>query len=178
MTHTPRPRHAARTPVHITLRLAEKLPSLRSRVNHRVVLDGLLASSKPGFRVVHYAALTNHIHLICEASGTSALSRGMQGLCIRLARRLNRSWGRTGTVFDDHYHVHSLRTPTEVRNALRYVLNNARRHGLALQSEVDPCSSARWLDSNAGPFPTPRTWLLRAGWRRLKGSGAGKDRLW
>ena len=68
------------------------------------------------------------------------------------------------------------RTPSEVRNALVYVLQNARKHGAWFQS-IDPYSSGAWFDawkrntvrlvSGARP-PTARarTWLLTHGWRR------------
>lgn len=41
--------------------------------------------------------------------------------------------GRSGPVFSDRFHAHVLRTPAEVRNAVRYVIGNfashARRRG-------------------------------------------------
>ena len=46
-----------------------------------------------------------------------ALARGMQGLSIRMARRLNRLWRRSGKVFADRFHVEVLRTPRQVRDA-------------------------------------------------------------
>ena len=69
------------------------------------------------------------IHLIVEASDRVALSRGVQGLCIRLARAVNRACGRRGPVFADRYHARALKTPRSVRFALRYVLLNAHKHG-------------------------------------------------
>jgi len=79
----------------------------------------------------------------------------------------------------DRYHLHVLRTPREVRNALAYVLLNARRHlakrGLRLaHAIIDPASSGRWFDGwRSGPVTAhdppavsqPRTWLLRSGQR-------------
>ena len=52
----------------------------------------------------------------------------MNGLGTRVARRLNRVMQRRGKVLDDRYHGHILRTPTEVRRARDYLLQNARRH--------------------------------------------------
>ena len=120
----------------------------------------------------------------------------MQGLAVRCARKLNRLWGRKGTVFADRYHDHVLRTPREVRNALCYVLNNARHHSAALRrcgvspppalAAPDPFSSARWFDGYRQPPPTPpplahcptvaaRTWLLTTGWRRHGAIGLDED---
>jgi putative transposase len=40
-------------------------------------------------RLVEFTVLSNHLHLIVEADNSTELSRGMQGLCVRLARALN-----------------------------------------------------------------------------------------
>ena len=100
-------------------------------------------------------------------------------MVIRMARGLNKLWERSGKVFSDRYHDRILRTPTEVRNALNYVLNNARRHALALKWAIDLFASGPWFDGWRAPrglveVPTgvecptaeARTWLLNKGWRR------------
>jgi hypothetical protein len=163
--------------VHVTLRVRSGLPSLRSPGAHRIVLAALAAgSARAAFRVVHYSAQTNHLHLVCEAAHRRALLGGIRGLCVRLARRLNRHWARRGRVLADRPHVRGLRTPREVRNALAYVLLNAAHHGIHTGAWLDPCSSARWFegwtppaDGSNGPhppLPSARTWLLSVGWRR------------
>ena len=116
------------------------------------------------------------MHLIGEAKDRRALTRGMQGLLIRIAKALNKLWGRRGRIFADRYHDRILRTPWEVRNSLRYVLHNARRHGIFGPSP-DPYSSGRWFDgwrerferlthTVERPLAQARTWLLEFGWRR------------
>src|SRR5205807_2383895 len=81
-----------------------------------------------GMRVVHYSIQGNHLHLLVEAENALALARGMQGLAIRIARRLNRLARRSGPVFADRYHAHPLVSRREVANAVRYVLGNYRHH--------------------------------------------------
>src|SRR4030095_10084740 len=120
---------------------------------------------------------SNHLHMIVEGSSRSALSRGLQGLTIRMARALNRLWRRLGCVFADRYHDRILVSPTEVWNSLRYVLCNARKHGAwSSRTRPDPCSSGAWFDGwleiepeSASIAPTVRahTWLLNDGWRRI-----------
>ena len=135
------------------------------------------------FRVVHYSLQRNHVHLIVEAAGKQALGRGMKSVAIRLARAVNRVLSKTGPVLLGRYHVRALRTPREVRNALAYVLLNARKHwkertGSAPPMRLDEASSGHWFKgwkrSPRGPTQaTPirdvalaRSWLLRTGWRR------------
>jgi len=124
----------------------------------------------------------DHVHLIVEASSARDLACGLKSIAARFARAVNRVWQRTGAVLADRCHVHVLKTPREVRNAVAYVLLNARRHlakaGRALprRGAIDPASSGRWFsgwrrsEDRAADSPAvaePRTWLLRVGWRRL-----------
>jgi hypothetical protein len=106
--------------------------------------------------------VVNRLHLVVEADTSAALSRGMQGLCIRLAMALNRVLRRTGEVFSDHYHSRVLRSPTEVANAIRYVLENAARH--YGEAGTDGFSSGTPAAQTAVAMPVG--WLLREGRRR------------
>ena len=189
VSHGRRGRFAARFPLHVTLRVVADLPSLRQYGALRIIQGAIEAGGRrENFRVIHYAVIGNHIHLIVEAAGAEALARGMQGLEVRLARRLNRFFQRRGALFSDRYHSRVLRSPREVRNALRYVLLNYRQHearrGEQLARDwIDPFSSAYWFDGWRDPVrlrerrqrelldvpcPTaPATvWLLTMGWRR------------
>jgi REP element-mobilizing transposase RayT len=96
------------------------IPSLRKQKTFTAIADALRAGgTRFGIRVVYYSVQGNHIHLLVEAGDQTALSRGMRGLTIRIARAINRAAGRCGKVFADHYYAHELRTPAEVRRAVR-----------------------------------------------------------
>jgi len=189
VSHGRRERFASRYPLHVTLRVVADVPSLRQYGALRIVQRAIGAGGhRENFRVIHYAVIGNHIHLIVEASGAEGLARGMQGLEVRLARRLNRFFDRRGAFFAERYHARTLRTPREARNAIRYVLLNQRQHE-ARQGErlsrdwIDPFSSAYWFDGWRDPIllreprqrellnvPRPTAsatvWLLTTGWRR------------
>lgn len=181
--HRARPALASRFPVHITLRVDDSLPDLRDELLSGQLQECLRdGKQREGFRLVHYSIMTHHLHLIVEALDAAALTEGIRGLCVRLARCINRFAGRFGRVFSDRYFARILRTPREVRNSTAYVLLNCRRHasqhGRKLMANwMDDCSSGRffdgWRDRQPGPpsdeQPTvtpPGTWLLRDGWKR------------
>jgi REP element-mobilizing transposase RayT len=189
VAHERRERFAARLAEHVTLRVRDGVSRLRrGRVLAVVKAAIRKGGHRESFRVVHYALLANHMHLIVEAEDAECLARGMQGLAVRLARGINRVFERRGKLFAERYHARILRTPREVKNALRYVLLNARKHAAAgrvrlSSSRIDPFSSAAWFDGwreppraeepwmrelLAEPPPTaPATrWLLTTGWRR------------
>ena len=95
--HCTRPKLSRHTPVHVTMKLGPNLPSLRTWSCLAVVTACFRkACDRFGFRLVHYSVQHNHVHLICEAEGESALTAGMRGLAVRLSMNLNRHWKRKG----------------------------------------------------------------------------------
>lgn len=186
ITHRARASHRKDDPVHVTLRVKRHIPSLRRQAIARVVKGALLAQRRQletkqakHFQVVHFSIQDDHLHLIVEGADRRGLARGVAGLEIRIARQVNKLLGRIGSLWSERYHRRDLRTPTETRNALRYVLLNFQKHRSVIGEGAfsDPCSSAATFDGYArtltifddsAPWPivTPRTWLLRAGWRR------------
>ena len=182
--HRARAPLASRHPAHVTLKVRPEAAGLRRGMLIRRLRACFRAGrERPGFRLCHFGVLGDHIHLICEAADALTLARGVQGLEVRIARGINKTLGRSGPVLADRYHARALKTPTEVRNALRYVLQNLAHHrGAPTRRWVDPCSSGTWFDGWRSPPPThepwmrellaepppvarPGTWLLGTGWR-------------
>ena len=181
--HHPRALRTRHHPVHVTMKVRRRLPQLRAKQCARVIWHCLTRGRERfGFRLIHFSIQHDHLHLIAEAPDRRSLARGIQGLAVRVARRLNRAWGRRGTVFADRYHDRVLRSPREVRAALCYVLNNALHHGARFRRDGRPCpdpmSSAPWFAGWEGssapqvprgapePVVPARCWLLMRGWRR------------
>lgn len=180
--HRVRERFAGRFPCHVTVRLRRGVPSLRGGAVVRELEHVFAAGCERGeFRLVHYSLQEDHAHLLVEARDRGALARGMKSLGARLARAVNRAARRRGPVLAERYHLHVLRSAREVRNALAYVLLNARKHGRRIaKGRLDRASSGRWFDgwrglpegaAEAGEAGRPsvaraRSWLLAVGWRR------------
>ncbi len=118
-----------------------------------------------GVRVVQFSIQGNHAHLLVEADHTAALTRGIQGLSVRIARGMNRLMGRKGKVLADRYHSHVLRTPTEVRHAAHYIRHNYKHHHHEPITQ-DPFSSDSPTLNIA--LPSPRTWLVHTGQHRAR----------
>jgi hypothetical protein len=169
--------------MHLTWRVREHVWNLRSRRSWKVVRAALEAlRGGTAMRVVHYAVQGNHLHLVVEAKDAETLYSGARSLGIRLARGLNAMMGGAGSIFVDRYHLRPLTTPTEVKNAIAYVLGNHRRHAVRWgerSAAADEYSSAAafdgWKHASAKvapppdgkppPVSPPKTWLLRVGWR-------------
>ena len=185
-------RSARREPCHVTLKVRRELPSLRlPQIVRAVEATFRKGCDRGAFRLVHYSLQDDHVHLLVEANGAESLGRGMKSIASRFALAVNRALKRHGPVLFDRYHFRVLRTPTEVRNALRYVLLNARKHWAqslrrrgkdvakilraSVRPVLDTASSARWFDGWKGevaldrsppsPVAKAKTWLLGPGWR-------------
>jgi REP element-mobilizing transposase RayT len=173
MTHHGRVGIDRMVPYHLVWHAAGDLASLRGKKLFRQIRESFLrCHEKEGFRIVHFSVQGNHVHALGEAATVARLSRGMQGLGVSLARRINRARGRRGHVFDDRFYARALRTPREVANARDYVLRNGgvhdRRLGIGLpEPGLDPFSSAALPGEPALTSP-PLTWLLAVGWQRAR----------
>jgi hypothetical protein len=188
VAHRARPAHRASEPVHVTLRSAFR--PLRSRfvfpTVRRAISDANARARKRGggLTVAHFSVQFDHLHLIVEAPNRTALLRGIRGLAISIARRVNRLTFRRGPVFPDRWHGRALTTPRAVRHALVYVLANFRKHLPLAEARctVDPYSSAphfphvlespHAVPTRASPAPAhspvapAQTWLLATAWLR------------
>lgn len=161
-SHVARSSFRSREPLHLTLRLGSSLPSLRRKQVFRCLKHAVGKARSKGLAIVHYVVLSNHLHLIVESSDKRKLARQMQSLEISFSKRLNRLAGREGCVFEDRYHAHVLKTPTEVKNALAYVLTNEHKHkGGEGRVHIDEYSSGRRV--------TAAMWekLLGKSWQRV-----------
>jgi putative transposase len=159
VSHDARPKFAKPTPALVTLRVANHVWSLRSGRSFRRIGAALeKARGRFGMRLIEFSVMGNHLHFIVEADDSESLSRGMQGLNIRIAKALNAMMGRKGSVFADHFHSRLLKSPTELTIAIAYVLGNAAKHFgeafLDVYSSTAP--GARKL------LCEPRSWLLRS----------------
>lgn len=178
VAHSSRPRHSRWNPIHVTLRAAHGLPSFRQQLIYLAFMKAFRTTRRTDFRIVEFSIQTNHLHLIVEADDNDALARGMKSFTVRANRLFNAASGRRrGKVWCGRYHRADLKTPRQVRNALVYVLNNGRKHGVITSAKlvIDACSSAPWFEDwtisrtvREGPRPTEqsRTFLLGRLWQK------------
>jgi putative transposase len=202
--HGPRPVIDRRHPQHVTLRVSDAIGWMRRLDMYTAIRRALrvvAAKHAARFRIVHVSVQNTHIHLICEAEDRRALSTGLRSFQVSAAKWLNAAVSkrrrlpqrRRGVVFVDRYHVENLGSVGQVRNALAYVLNNWRRHGVDRDAlftlaggRLDPYASGRafvgWSEANVGTMEDdepaegygppevsePTTWLARQGWTKAR----------
>lgn len=179
VSHATRPAHERWNPIQVTLRAVAGLDSFRTQVTYAALERAVRGTRREDFRIAEFSIQKDHVHLIVEADDKGALTRGMKSFSVRANRLFNAVTGRgRGRVWGDRYHRSDLKTPRQVRNALVYCLNNARKHG-AMSSNplrVDACSSARWfqgwsipraaIEETPPPTVGAHTALLRTLWKK------------
>ncbi len=176
--------------MHITVRLSEGVTSLRSKTAFRLFRNAVKASQVSGLRILQFAVLGNHFHLLAEADNSQDLTSGMKSLNIRLALGLKKLATLKGPVTKDRFDLKILKTPTQVRNALIYILANASKHfkrrkvfdwfsSFAVFNETHILKTIRddllWekpkipdrvRESLKEILAAPRSWLATAGWKK------------
>lgn len=163
--HTRRARVSRHQPHHVTVRASRGTWNLRSQRCFTPVARALrLARSRGDFRVAHFSVQPDHLHLIVEADHRRAMSNGLRALLSKAARGLNGVMGVHGRRFADRYHEHVLATPTEVRNALRYVLGNRASHRARRGLAVDHAGGDPFSSLIVPLVTAPGSWLLHVGW--------------
>ena len=146
--HNPRKEFKARYPLHITIRLKSGLPSLRRKKQFKLIKSAILKSREKGLKLIHFTVQSNHLHLLVESKNKQTLAKSMQSFCTSLAKKLNLSLKRRGQVFRDRYHVHILKTPREVVQALKYIFTNWAKH-TKIKNRFDPYSTLVYLNNKA-----------------------------
>ena len=196
LAHVRREQVSLRTPLHITFKLVRDLPSLRSPAIFTALKIYAARVRDFGVNVVHFSVQSNHIHMIVEVLNNQSLGRAMRSLAGRLGKMIRDLVKRgsaglpIGKVFFGRYHMRVIRSPLQMRNALRYVLLNFSQHE-ELIDHLDQYSTAssftEWrsllrerygaliedqVESLIIPgqreFGEAWSWLCKVGWMRAK----------
>jgi REP element-mobilizing transposase RayT len=155
----------------VTLRA--RLAALRSQHVFPTIRLALLRAGRrypESFGLLHFSVQRDHLHLVVEAKDKRSLSSGIRSIAIRVARYVNDLLSRRGSLWADRFHSRALKSPSEVRNALVYVLANFRKHARRTpRAGIDPFSSGAWFDGWREWKPTPGRappWAAWAAWRK------------
>ena len=177
VSHATRPVLKASCPMHVTKKLAAGLPGLRCLEAWSVITDAIRRANRARLvRVIEFTVQGDHLHMLCEGGDAKAVGRGLGGLFTSVARQLNRLWGRCGKVYSERYHREDLTTPTQVRNAIRYVLGNIYKHVEGIVRMTGSWGSSVLIPTRVGSG-LAGTRSLRGGWIELPW-GMWRSVLW
>jgi len=101
-------------------------------------------SRRFGVRYLAWCLMSNHVHLIAVPETQTSLAKGIGEAHKRYTRRVNRRQGWRGYLFQGRFFSCPL-DGDDTMAAVRYVLRNPVRAGIAATAWAYPWSSARWL---------------------------------
>lgn len=129
--------------VHAINRFVDKHPFFRSPDDYALFLQEMRrAANAFAIEILAYVIMPNHFHLLLR-TGSGELSRFFCRFLSAVARRLNKRYQRTGHLFQGRTRSFIIQDERYFLTALRYVLLNPVRAGLASGIYDYPWSSAR-----------------------------------
>lgn len=123
------------------------------------------ANERLPMRILGYALLPNHFHLVLWPRADGDLSRWMQWLLTSHVRRYHRHYETSGHVWQGRFKAFPIAQDEHLLTVLRYVERNALRARLVDRAEAWAWSSLGWRSSGKRPdlladWPVacPRNW--------------------
>jgi putative transposase len=99
---------------------------------------------KYGCAIHAYALMTNHVHLLATPQTAAGLSRLMQSLGRRYAQYVNRSYRRSGSVWEGRFKASLIQAEEYLLKCYRYIELNPVRADMVRDPGEYRWSSYRW----------------------------------
>ncbi len=130
----------------ITTVTADRAPVFRDLFAGRCVVremmrlhgDGVVAS-------LAWVIMPDHFHWLAVPASPWSLSKVIQLLKGRSARRVNEYLGRTGSLWQPAFYDYAVRKDEDLRKMARYIVGNPIRAGFVKRVEEYPLWDAVWL---------------------------------
>ncbi|MEP7208239.1 MAG: transposase [Casimicrobiaceae bacterium] len=131
-------------PQHIVLRGVDRQPCFYRDIDRSLYLDVLAdAATRYDVSVHAFVLMTNHVHLLASARALGALSAMMKLVGLRYVRRINGTYGRTGTLFEGRFRGSLVQSERYLLACMRYIELNPVRAHMVVAPEDYPWSSYR-----------------------------------
>ena len=100
-------------------------------------------AEREGCRIHAWVLMTNHVHLLLTPDGVDNVPRLMQTLGRRYVQYINRSYRRSGTLWEGRYKASLVDADEYLLKCCRYIETNPVRAGMVAHPADYPWSSAR-----------------------------------
>lgn len=161
-----RPRvHLNNVPLHIVQRGHNREPCFFAEEDYLAYLNWLGEVLKKEQCALHaYALMTNHVHLLLTPKKAESIPRLIIALGRRYVQYINKTYHRTGTLWDSRYKSSLIQAETYLLTCMRYIELNPVRAAM-----VDDPAHYRWSSYRANalgqgsPLLTPHPLYLALG---------------
>ena len=118
-------------PQHIVQRGNNREPCFYTSADYRRYLEMLReAASRNQVRIHGYVLMTNHVHLLATPDDAFGISHMMQDLGRKYVLYINRTHGRTGTLWEGRYKTSLVDSDDYLLSCMRYIELNPVRAGM------------------------------------------------
>lgn len=129
-------------PLHLIQRGNNRQACFFAEDDYRIYLDWLTEyASKSGCRVHAYVLMTNHVHLLVSADSTTAPGALMKALGQRYVQYVNRTYLRSGTLWEGRYRSCPVDQEAYLLACQRYIELNPVRAAMVRHPADYPWSS-------------------------------------
>ena len=146
-------------PQHVIQRGNNKEPCFYSNEDYTAYLEFLkIASEKTGCHLHAYVLMTNHVHMLITPMQDNGIPALMQSLGKRYVQYINKTYRRTGTLWEGRYKASLVDSHRYLFSCMRYIeLNPVRANMVEVPSEYRWSSygfnAAGIEDENISPHP-------------------------
>ena len=141
---------------HVIVRGVDRQPCFFGDADYETYLAMLRAAAASSDCAVHaFVLMSNHVHLLLTGGVAGAVSATMHRAGLRYVGHVNRSYGRTGTLFEGRFRSSLVQTERYLLTCMRYIELNPVRAQMVARPDDYRWSSFR---SNAGLGPLG--WLV------------------
>ncbi len=131
-------------PLHIIQRGNNRQPCFHADEDYRFYLDWLAEyARKAGCRIHAYVLMTNHVHLLLNSDQPEGVGSLMKLLGQRYVQYVNRTYRRSGTLWEGRYRSCLIQEEGYLLACQRYIELNPVRAGMVVHPEEYRWSSYR-----------------------------------
>lgn len=132
-------------PQHVVQRGNNRQPCFFAEDDYRFYLHWLrLGAERYGCEIHAYALMTNHVHVLVTPKSPNAVSRLMQSIGRRYVQYVNRTYRRSGTLWEGRFKASLVNAEEYLLLCYRYIELNPVRAGMVQDPSEYVWSSYRW----------------------------------
>ena len=132
-------------PAHIVQRGNNREPCFFAEDDYRFYLDRLyLALKRYRIQLHAYVLMANHVHLLLTPAEADGISRMMSLLGQHYVQYINRTYRRSGTLWEGRHKASIVHAEEYLLSCYRYIELNPVRAGMVERPDAYPWSSYRY----------------------------------
>jgi putative transposase len=164
-------------PLHIVQRGHNRGPCFFDDQDRHAYLEWLRAAQdRESCRLHAYVLMTNHVHLLFTPEHAETVPRVVMSVGRKYVQHINRTYGRTGTLWDSRYKSSVVQAQTYLLLCQRYIELNPVRAGMVSDPGAYPWSSYRTNAlGEASAIVTPHSLYLGLGDSPMRRQAAYRD---